>query len=112
MNDESATSYLDIIDQMTLGLKFVNSTFGECALPTAVWQVDPFGHSREQASLFQQMGFEYLFLGRIDHEDKNARLAKKEMEFFWKVSDSLNISLFTGILFNTYSPPPGLYTAT
>jgi len=107
MNDEAASSYIDIIDQMTLGLKFLKATFGDCGLPKSVWQVDPFGHSREQASLFRQMGFEFLFLGRIDHQDKSRKLDHKEMEMIWAASDSLNISLFTGILYNTYSPPRG-----
>jgi len=107
MNDEAAASYVDIIDQMTLGIKFLNETFGSCSIPKAVWQVDPFGHSREQASIFAQMGFEYLFLGRIDHQDKSTRLQNREMEMMWNVSDSLNISIFTGILYNTYSPPSG-----
>lgn len=107
MNDEAAASYVDIIDQMTLGMKFLNETFGSCSIPKAVWQVDPFGHSREQASIFAQMGFEYLFLGRIDHQDKSTRLQNRQMEMMWNVSDSLDISLFTGVLYNTYSPPSG-----
>ena len=108
MNDEAAASYVDIIDQMTLGLKFLNDTFGPCVAPKAVWQVDPFGHSREQASIFARMGFEFLFLGRIDHQDKNNRLDNRQMEMMWDASDSLeDASIFTGILYNTYSPPPG-----
>ena len=108
MNDEAAASYIDIIDQMTLGLKFINDTFGPCAAPKAVWQVDPFGHSREQASIFRRMGFDYLFLGRIDHKDKDDRLSSKSMEVMWNSSQSLkNAEIFTGILYNTYSPPRG-----
>lgn len=107
MNDEASTTYVDIIDQMTLGLKFINETFGNCAAPKAVWQIDPFGHSREQASIFTRMGFEYLFLGRIDYQDKATRMNNKEMEMMWKASDSLNLKIFTGVLFNTYGPPPG-----
>ena len=107
MNDEAAASYVDIIDQMTMGLKFLKSTFGDCGLPTAVWQIDPFGHSKEQASIFSQMGFEFLFLGRIDHQDKSRRLENREMEMVWKASNDLNVSLFTGVLYNTYSPPKG-----
>ena len=91
---------------LLIGLKFPNETFGSCSIPSAVWQVDPFGHSREQASLFARMGFEFLFLGRIDYNDKSTRLAAKQMEMMWKVSDSLkDLKLFTGILYNTYSPP-------
>ena len=56
MNDEASTHYNSIIDQMTVGHKFLLETFGDCARPRAAWHIDPFGHSREQASLFAQVG--------------------------------------------------------
>ena len=56
MNDEASTHYSAIIDQMTIGLEFINETFGECGRPKVAWQIDPFGHSREQASLFAHVG--------------------------------------------------------
>lgn len=67
----------------------LNDTFGSCARPHIGWQIDPFGHSREQASLFAQMGFDGLFLGRIDYQDKRKRLREKTAEMVWKGSDSL-----------------------
>ncbi|XP_046584534.1 lysosomal alpha-mannosidase-like isoform X4 [Haliotis rubra] len=54
MNDEASTHYNAIIDQHALGLEFLRTNFGECGRPRIAWQVDPFGHSREQASLFAQ----------------------------------------------------------
>ncbi|XP_078036305.1 lysosomal alpha-mannosidase II isoform X1 [Augochlora pura] len=109
MNDEATTHYHSIIDQFTWGFRRLQDTFGTCAKPHIGWQIDPFGHSREQASLFSQMGFDGLFLGRIDYQDKQQRLQNKSMEFIWKGSPSLgsNADLFTVAMYNTYSPPPG-----
>ena len=110
MNDEATPHYSDIIDQMTLGhrqqtfssdlsfeicsqirqlCRFLNDTFGECGRPRVAWQIDPFGHSREQASLFAQMYFDGLFFGRVDYIDKDVRLLRQEMEMVWQASNSL-----------------------
>ena len=56
MNDEAGTHYNAIIDQHTVGFRFLEQNFGECGRPKIAWQIDPFGHSREQASLFAQVG--------------------------------------------------------
>ena len=53
---------------------------GDCGVPRTAWQIDPFGHSREQASLFAQMGFDGLFFSRIDYRDKEQRMASKELQ--------------------------------
>ena len=66
-------------------------SFRECGRPRIAWQIDPFGHSREQANLFAQMGFDGLFFGRLDYADKEKRLKEKNMEMVWK-----------GKPFNTY----------
>lgn len=109
MNDEAATHYNAIVDQMTWGFRRLNDTFGECARPKIAWQIDPFGHSKEQANLFAQMGFEGLFFGRLDWQDKSERVKKKTMEMVWKASQSLGDSgsIFTGALYNGYGPPAG-----
>ncbi|XP_040170166.1 lysosomal alpha-mannosidase-like [Anopheles arabiensis] len=108
MNDEAAVHYQSVIDQFTWGLRFLNDTFGECGQPRAGWQIDPFGHSREQGSLFVQMGYDGLFQGRLDFQDKSNRIAKRTMEMMWKTSDSLEQSeLFTSGLYYIYAPPPG-----
>uniref|UniRef100_A0A8C3W8Z6 Alpha-mannosidase n=1 Tax=Catagonus wagneri TaxID=51154 RepID=A0A8C3W8Z6_9CETA len=111
MNDEAATHYGAIIDQMTLGLRFLEDTFGSEGRPRVAWHVDPFGHSREQASLFAQMGFDGFFFGRLDYQDKDVRKEKLQMEQVWRASASLKppaADLFTSVLPNIYNPPSGL----
>lgn len=109
MNDEASVHYNSVIDSMTLGHRRLNDIFGVCSTPRIGWQIDPFGHSREQASLFSQMGFDAVFFGRIDWEDKTLREKEKRMEFIWKSSSDLGRSsdLFTGILPNGYGYPNG-----
>ena len=54
-NDEATTHYIAIIDQHTTGFTFLKNTFGECGRTKIAWQIDPFGHSKEQASIFVQV---------------------------------------------------------
>jgi len=109
MNDEATAHYADVIDQMSLGLNILNETFGECGRPRVSWQIDPFGHSREQAAIFAQMGYDGLFFGRLDHQDKDQRQLTKSMEMLWQASNTLGDagSLFTGVNYNLYQAPGG-----
>ncbi|XP_052262943.1 lysosomal alpha-mannosidase-like [Dreissena polymorpha] len=109
MNDEATPYYLDIIDQHSLGFEFIRLNLGECGRPKIGWQIDPFGHSRELGSLFAQFGFDGMFVGRIDYQDKQKREATKTLEMVWKTSDSLGeySDLFVGVLDNVYWPPQG-----
>lgn len=67
----------------------LNDTFGECGRPKVGWQIDPFGHGRELTNIWAQAGFDGLFLGRIDHQDKKRREQDKEAEMVWRGSDDL-----------------------
>ncbi|XP_026806272.1 lysosomal alpha-mannosidase-like [Rhopalosiphum maidis] len=109
MSDEAVPHYSTLIDQMTLGLKFLNDTFGECARPRVAWQIDPFGHSSEVAAEFAEMGFDGLVLGRIDHEDIALRKSQKTMEMVWRpdVNIGQGGELFTSVLYNLYVAPEG-----
>ena len=68
MNDEATPHYSMIIDQMSYGHRWINRTFGSKYLPTTGWQIDPFGHTIEFGSILSQIGFNALFLGRIDYQ--------------------------------------------
>ncbi|XP_068607078.1 lysosomal alpha-mannosidase [Brachionichthys hirsutus] len=110
MSDEATTHYSAVIDQMTMGLRFLNETFGSCGRPRVAWHIDPFGHAREHASMFAQMGYDGFFFGRLDYQDRARRMRDKEQELLWRASDSLIppvADLWTGILPNGYNPPEG-----
>jgi alpha-mannosidase len=49
MHDEATTHYVDMIDQTTLGHRYIKEQFG--TVPRIGWQIDPFGHSAVQAYL-------------------------------------------------------------
>ncbi len=57
MSDEASTHYSSIIDHHSLGAEFLHATFGDCGRPKVGWQIAPFGHSREHASLQAQVSF-------------------------------------------------------
>jgi hypothetical protein len=81
-------------------LRKLNDTFGKCGQPRVGWQIDPFGHSREMASIFARMGFDGLLFGRLDYQDKLNRLQTKTAEMVWKGSASLGkiLALFSSLL--------------
>jgi len=55
------------------------------------------------------MGFDGLFFGRLDYADYAKRKQDRTSEMVWRGSESLGSStdLFTGVLYNLYSPPSG-----
>ncbi len=61
MHDEGVTHYNSIIDQHSLGAQFLRNEFGECGRTKLGWEIDPFGHSKEVASLFAHVNLFYFF---------------------------------------------------
>ncbi|PRQ54348.1 putative alpha-mannosidase [Rosa chinensis] len=110
MHDEAATHYVDMIDQTTLGHRFIKREFD--VTPRIGWQIDPFGHSAVQAYLLgAQVGFDSLYFGRIDYQDREKRKNDKSLEFVWQGSKSLGSSaeIFSGAFPENYEPPSGFY---
>ena len=98
MHDEAAPHYVDMIDQTTLGHKFLMTEFG--VAPSTGWQLDPFGHSATQAALLSaEVGFQGLFFGRIDYQDLWLRRQNRAVEFVWRPSPSLGpeAQVFSGL---------------
>nr|CAD7429115.1 unnamed protein product [Timema monikensis] len=96
MNDEAATHYHSTIDNFAWGLRRLDEAFGACGRPRVGWQIDPFGHSRETASIMAQMGFDGLLFARLDYQDKEARVNTSTMEMLWEASANLGESCGQG----------------
>ncbi|KAJ6837233.1 putative alpha-mannosidase isoform X1 [Iris pallida] len=108
MHDEAAPHYIDMIDQTTLGHRFIKQEFGQ--IPRIGWQIDPFGHAAVQAYLLgAEVGFDALYFSRIDYQDREKRKDLKTLEVIWRGSKTLGSSadIFTGIFPKNYEPPPG-----
>ncbi|KAA8531358.1 hypothetical protein F0562_006067 [Nyssa sinensis] len=108
MHDEAAPHYIDMIDQTTLGHRFIKEEFN--VTPRIGWQIDPFGHSAVQAYLLgAEVGFDSLFFGRIDYQDKAKRKNEKSLEVIWQGSKSLGSSaqIFACAFPRNYEPPSG-----
>jgi alpha-mannosidase len=114
MHDEAATHYVGMVDQTTLGHKFLKEQFGaDGGVPTVGWQLDPFGHSATQAALLSaDAGMDALYFGRIDYQDLKLRVNQSRAEFVWRASPSLGPSAqvlagLTGEYGGNYGPPSG-----
>ncbi|CAM8986736.1 unnamed protein product [Rhodiola kirilowii] len=108
MHDEAAPHYIDMIDQTTLGHRYIKEQFG--VTPRIGWQIDPFGHAAVQAYLLSaEVGFDSMFFGRIDYQDRAKRKVEKTLEVVWRGSKSLSSSaeIFAGAFPQNYEPPPG-----
>jgi hypothetical protein len=108
MHDEAAAHYVAMVDQTTLGHRFLKEELG--FLPKVGWQIDPFGHSNTHASLISsESGFDALYFGRIDYQDRQIRKDDRTLEFVWKGSASNpDQEVFTGVFSDgNYQPPPG-----
>ncbi|MFS7935649.1 putative alpha-mannosidase [Helianthus anomalus] len=93
------------------GLVVVKDHFN--VTPPIGWQIDPFGHSAVQAYLLgAEFGFDFVFFGRIDYQDRAKRKGDKRLEVVWRGSKSLGSSsqIFAGAFPENYEPPPsGFY---
>lgn len=107
MHDEASAHYVSMIDQTTLGHQFLLKELNY--RPRVGWQIDPFGHSNTHAWLSSEVGFEALFFGRIDYQDRAKRMDEKSMEFIWRGSKSqADAEVFTGAFSDgNYAPPKG-----
>lgn len=91
-NDEATVTYMQCINQMTEGHRFLQQEFGEDAVPRIGWQIDPFGLSQATATMFSQMCFDANAAWRVAGTNRRDYLEQKNLEFIWRGSDTLGAS--------------------
>lgn len=107
MSDEATPLYVDMVEQQTLGLRYLQRELGVKPRVGAQW--DPFGHSAFMATAYALMGMEGYAFGRIDYQDRARREARREVEVVSVPSPSLGpqAAVFA-MATRHYGPPPGL----
>ena len=109
-HDEACPAWELMVDQLTRGHRWLNSTFGPAALPTVSWAIDPFGHSATHAALAGAAGYDAVYFARADFADVDTRAPRRQMELVWRGEPSYGASadLFTGnFIQGNYSTPWG-----
>lgn len=89
MGDEAVVTFSDAADQMSLGARLANATFGPTATARVAWSIDPFGHGATQGVLTSQMGHSGFFYGRLDWQEQQWQVLNNATEYVWRPSPSL-----------------------
>ena len=110
MNDEALVDFEGLTRQMLAGHRFFNEVLGVSRIPVA-WQIDPFGHSSLTPAIFEQMGFDYMVMNRIDEDfrvisNQEELRSTKDMEFLWRAHGlGASRGVFTHVLYKHYDLP-------
>jgi lysosomal alpha-mannosidase len=102
MHDEAVTSLRGILNQMTEGLEFLNSTLG--VRPTVGWHIDPFGHSSFTPQLYSLLKYEAFVLNRIPDHIKQQMKSDRGLEFWWH-NPLFSQTIFGHVLDSHYATP-------
>lgn len=107
-NDEACPNYEDIINNMYIGHGFLKREFG--VTPKVAWMIDSFGHTQANAALFADMGFEAMFIGRVDYQVRDQLKRDKSLIFLWRPLSKhfgMQKQILTQATMHGYSFPDG-----
>ena len=90
MPDEATPTYVELLDNMGGGQRYIAAHFNESALPAISWQIDPFGHSAFFGVLSSpQGGYTAILWARESAEFKLQSCGLQHLERIWQPSSSL-----------------------
>ncbi|CDW76004.1 lysosomal alpha-mannosidase [Stylonychia lemnae] len=111
--DEACPLYQDLLLNAKVGQEFLYKEFG--VIPKHAWHADSFGHSSTLNRLYQQLGYQSLFIGRISDDIKIELKQKQDLAFMWRPTfESENgdfeneQSLFTYVMHSKYQAVCGI----
>jgi alpha-mannosidase len=64
--------YEDLVENIVVGHQWLKENFN--VIPRNAWHCDPFGHSSVMNELFQLMGYDSLFFGRMTEAERLQRI--------------------------------------
>ncbi len=102
MHDEAVNNAATILNQMALGLKYLNETLS--VRPKYEWHIDPFGHSLMMPELYTALQYDAIVINRIPDHIKQRMRIEQGLEFYWK-SSLTNATMFTHVLDMHYATP-------
>ncbi len=102
MHDEATTSIYGTVNQMTVGLRFLNTTLG--VRPRVEWHIDPFGHSQFMPELYALLRYKAVIINRVPNPVKQEMKRNKGLEFFWR-NPHTNNTIFAHVLDSHYTTP-------
>jgi hypothetical protein len=92
--------FVDMLDNTAVGQRNILNNFGQSALPTVTWQIDPFGHSAFQGVMSSSLsGYKGIMWAREASDYKAISCANKTIERVWSPSNTLGnaAATFQGI---------------
>jgi alpha-mannosidase II len=82
MNDEANCDVYGILEQLYEGREWVEDTFG--VQPSTGYAVDPFGQSAVMAQVLKRMGYEAMYINRVQYAIKRVLAEQHNMDFIWR----------------------------
>ena len=113
--DSACPNYSDVLRNFEIGHDYLREGFG--ITPNIAMQLDPFGTTRGLVEIFAEIGFDAMFITRVNSGDYHELLHERSLQFNWKprVIDldkktnqnhaSMEKEIFTHVTFDHYNPP-------
>jgi len=107
MNDEPLALWSDVIDQVTLGHRYLQKELGEIARVRHGWQIDMFtGYSSVTPTLWALMGYDATVIRFAGYQNQLSNWNQtKDFEFVWRGSrniDAKESEIFTHVMEHNY----------